>query len=318
MDEELSLIIIGGGVAACTAGMFAGRRGLTTLLLAKDLGGQTASTSEIDNYPGVGRIEGPHLIQLFADQARSVGSRFLFHEVVGIAHDGDMFTVQTAHSAYRSDAVICAFGKTPKSLMIQGEERFIGRGLHYCNSYDVDQYRDTTVAVVGGGNSALGLVRRLAPIARRIYLIHRRDEFRAEQILCEYLETIPNCEKKIHSIVTELHGNDCLNSITVRDMHTQTEERLEVEGLFIGIGFESRSDVFREFIQCDSAGRILIDQQCKTSREGVFAAGDCTTTPYQQIVISAGEGAKAAISAYQYISKKKGTRSLQVDWGFIQ
>lgn len=311
-----NLIIIGGGAAACTAGMFAGRRGLATSIIAKDLGGQTASTSEIENYPGVGRVEGPSLMEYFARQARDAGCIFLFDEATKLSQDGDRFVVHSRAVSHTADAIILAFGKTPKSIGIRGEEKFIGKGLHYCNSYDVEQYRDKTVAVVGGGNSALGLVWKLSSIARRIYLIHRRNEFHAERILLERLALIERCEKRTSSIVEDIHGGERLDAITLRNILEDSTEHIAVDGMFVAIGFESHSEFVKDFVELDSNQRVVIDQGCTTTREGVFAAGDCTTVPFQQIVISAGEGAKAAISAYQYISKKNGKRPLLVDWGF--
>lgn len=312
------LIIIGGGVAACSAGIFAGRRGLKTLIIAKDLGGQTASTSEIENYPGIGRIEGPRLIELFAQQALHAGCLFEYAEVREFSSGKDSHCVSTQNSSHTSEALLLAYGKSPKNLGISGEERYIGKGLHYCNSYEIEQYRGKTVAVVGGGNSALGLVWLLAPIARRIILIHRRDEFRGEAILLERLAAITHCEKKVNTVVSELIGDERLNALTLHHTDSGNDERIAIDGLFVAIGFESRSDFTASYVECDQSGRIIIDQRCQTSREGVFAAGDATHIPYQQIVISAGEGAKAAISAYHYISKKQGKRPLMVDWGYTQ
>lgn len=311
------LIIVGGGVAACTAGLFAGRRGLSVRIIAKDLGGQTASTSEIDNYPGVDRIEGPELIERFSASARDVGCEFVFDEVQGVSQDDAHFSVSARNAEHTSHALIFAFGKTPKSLGIEGEERFVGKGLHYCNSYEVAQYSGKNVAVVGGGNSALGLVWKLSGIAKRIYLIHRREDFRGEAILLDRLAGIPHCEKKVNTVVTQLHGTNHIEGVTIHNSISGEEENISVDAVFAAIGFESRTDFVRSFVECDNAGRIMIDQRCATSREGVFAAGDCTTVPYQQIIISAGDGAKAAISAYHHIFKKQGKRPLLVDWGFV-
>ncbi len=310
------LIIIGGGVAACSAGIFAGRRGLKTVIVARDIGGQTASTSEIDNYPGVGRIEGPQLIDIFYNQARSVGCEFVDGSVHSVNENGESFEVVTHSNRFSAQAIICAFGKTPKNLGIIGEEKYEGRGVHYCNTHSASQYKDKVVAVVGGGNSALELVWKLSGVARHIYLIHRSEQFRAERILLDRLESLTNVEKKLNTVVSDLFGMEKLEAISISTLGTHDAEKLELDGLFVAIGFESRTAFMTKVVQCDTAGKIVIDEWCRTSKEGIFAAGDCTTVPYQQIVISAGEGAKAALSAYHYIAKKQGKRPLQVDWGF--
>ncbi len=310
------LIIIGGGVAACSAGIFAGRRGLKTIVVARDIGGQTASTSEIDNYPGVGRIEGPQLIDIFYNQARDVGCEFIDGSVQSVNENGESFEIATHGDRFTASGIICAFGKTPKNLGIVGEEKYEGRGINYCNVHLATRYKDKVVAVVGGGNSALEIVWQLSGIARHIYLIHRSEQFRAEQILLERLESLANVEKKLNTVLVDLHGSEKLEAISISTLGTHDVEQLELDELFVAIGFESRTAFMDKVVQCDTTGKIIIDERCRTSKEGIFAAGDCTTVPYQQIVISAGEGAKAALSAYQYLAKKQGKRSLQVDWGF--
>lgn len=310
------LIIIGGGAAACSAGIFAGRRGLKTLIIAKDLGGQTASTAEIENYPGLGRVDGPALIGSFYRQAQHAGCSFLFDEAVSFLNEQGIHRVVTRMGLYEATALILACGKSPKNLCVPGEERYIGRGIHYCNSYETEQYRGKTVAIVGGGNSALGLVGILAPIAGRIILIHRSEEFRGERILLDRIAAVPQCEKRTNTVIADLYGNERLEGLTVKNIISGAEEQIAVHGLFIAIGFETKLDFVASYVACDVSGKIIIDQYCATDREGVFAAGDATIVPYQQIVISAGEGAKAAISACMYISKKQGKRAILVDWGF--
>ncbi|MEK7648932.1 MAG: FAD-dependent oxidoreductase [Patescibacteria group bacterium] len=310
------LIIIGGGVAACSAGIFAGRRGLAPTIIAKDLGGQTASTSEIENYPGIGRIEGPELVELFSQQARNVGCTFIEGHVSEVHENNEVFDVVTRTSRFTASSILCAFGKTPKNLGVAGEERYEGKGIHYCNAHSALHYKDKIVAVVGGGNSALELVWKLSGIARHIYLIHRSDQFRAEKILLDRLKTLHNVEQRLYTTVTALSGEEYLREITLTPSDADKQEIVAVDGLFVAIGFESSTSFISGLVECDATGKIQIDDKCQTTKPGIFAAGDCTTVPYQQIIISAGEGAKAAISAYQYLSKKQGKRPLQVDWGF--
>lgn len=320
-DAIYDICIIGGGAAACSAGLFCARRGMKTAIIAKEFGGQTASTAEIENYPGIGRIEGPQLMDFFVRQAETAGCDLITDEALRIIDttiDGEKQRVETLRASYDAHALILAYGKRPRMLGVEREHEFYLSGsLCYGSAMKCKRCHGGIVGIVGGGNSALSAVAQLALIAQRILLIHRRSEFRGEKTLVDRLHGIVNCTKVLNAEVSSLYGNNYLEGIGVR-IHEQDKENIyPLDVLVVAIGFEYNTDLARGTVECDSHGAVIIDQQCATSHEGIFAAGDCTALPYQQIVISAGDGAKAALSACNYVSKKKGVRLPIVDWGFV-
>ncbi|MBI4239858.1 FAD-dependent oxidoreductase [Candidatus Uhrbacteria bacterium] len=308
--------IIGGGAAGLTAGIFAARRGLTTIILTKDFGGQTASTAEIENYPGFGRVEGLDLMKTFLDNALSFGCAIVYEEALSIQAVDGMYACATAARTIECLSVILAFGKTPKSLGVSNEDVFFGKGLYY-SAHDPEQFRDKTVVIVGGGNSAVQTAVRLSTFAKKMYVVHRRDVFRAEKVLLSRLDSIFHIEQILNAHVTELYGSDKLEGVRIEISDKAETKEWAVDAVIVHIGLESKTALVEGLVDLAIDKRIHINAVCETSREGIFAAGDATTVPYQQIVISAGEGAKAAISAYTYVQKKKGLRALKVDWGFV-
>ena len=311
------VIIIGAGAAGLTAGIYTGRRGLKTLILSKDLGGQTASTAEIENYPGVGRVEGSDLIDTFRRQAEQFGCEIVFQEVTKVTKDGETFNVVTPRETYTAQTIILACGKTPRDLGIPDEMKWKTRGLDYCSVWDLERYRGKTVAVVGGGNSALDTVGRISPVAKKIYVIHRREGFTGEKILIERLSSIDILEKIMNATVLSLNGEEHIESITIKDSIQQEEKTIPVDAVFAAVGFELRTDFIKDLVVFDEAHHVCVDHTGASNVPGIFAAGDITQTPHKQIIISAGEGARAALSAYQYIVRKAGKRPLAVDWGFL-
>ncbi len=309
--------IIGGGVAGLSAALFTTRRGLKTLLITKDLGGQTASTAEIENYPGIDRVEGPDLVDRFRVAAEKFGCEIVYGTAISCEQNDAGFVVTTGQDSYQAHTCILAFGKTPRDLGIPGEREFFGKGVSTRVTIDGPNCRDKIVAVIGGGNSALDASARLALFAEKVYLIHRRNDFRGEQILQDRVERLTNIEKLAPYGVTEIRGSAMVTSIILEHLETHETREVILDGVFPAIGFEPRTQFLKDFVDLDEQSHVIIDPTCATSRAGVFAAGDITTVPYQQIVISAGEGAKAALSAYQYLQKKLGKRPVRVDWGFL-
>ena len=309
--------IIGGGAAGLSASVFAARRGLSTVIVAKDLGGQTSSTAEIENYPGVGRIEGADLIARFADEARGFGCEIILDEIVSVEPFDDSFRIQGIRSSYEALSVVLAFGKTPRDIGAVREKDFFGKGVSALTVPIPQEVQGTSVAVVGGGNSALDAAARLASVAARVYLIHRRDDFRGEQVLVDRISTHSRIIKKTPFIVREIGGQEHVSSITIEHAESGAQEVISVDFVFPAVGFEPRAGFVKDLVTCDESGHIIIDQFCATNVQGIFAAGDSTTVPYQQIIISAGEGAKAALSAYHFLQKKFGKRAVKTDWGFI-
>ncbi|MDO8489934.1 MAG: FAD-dependent oxidoreductase [bacterium] len=310
------VIIIGGGAAGLSAAIFSCRRGLSTLLLTKEVGGQTASTSEIENYPGVGRVEGPQLIDQFFTEAIAYGTKILYGEVEKIEQIESGFSVYVNGEVYQSHAVICAFGKTPRDMGIESERQYRGKGVSYTFITDAKNCEGKTVAVIGGGNSALEAALRLDTVASKVYLIHRRAGFRGEQILLDRLGRANAIVTLTPYHVSEIQGDDRVETLLLTHMETNEQMAISVDGVFPCLGFEPKTGFLGDLISLDEEKRVIVGIDGSTSVPGVFAAGDCTTVPYQQIVISAGDGAKAALSAYHFVQKKLGKRALRVDWGF--
>ncbi len=305
------VIIIGAGPAGLTAAIYTSRRGLKTLIISKDLGGEAINIERIENYPGFKEIEGFKLIKAMEEQVKSFGVEFVYDEVVKITTKGKTFIVKTTEKEYETKTIILAFGKTPRSLNVPGEKEFTGKGISYCATCDAPLFRGKTVAVVGGGNAALDATILLSGIAKKIYLVHRRDEFRGFESFVNEVKKKKNVEFVLNSIVAEIKGDKKVKSVIIEDANTKKRKEIEVEGVFIEIGSEVKTDFIKDLVKLNN-NQVMVNKNCETSCPGVFAAGDVTDTPFKQIVVSAGEGAKAGLTAYNYIH---GIKSMMVlDW----
>lgn len=313
-DSLYDVCIVGGGAAGLSAGIFAARRGLATLIITADHGGQTASTAEIENYPGCGRIEGPRLIARMMREASAFGCEMV-EDVISHVERTDHIVLRGAQGIYAGLTLIIATGKSPRRLNVPGEEIFFGRGITFAGALEPKRFARKRVAVVGGGSSAIDAATRIAGHAAHVHIIHRRDTFTAEDILIQRFEKLAEIQKHMNTSVEKIIGDDELEAIRIKENGEIAD--IPVDIIIVAIGFESHRKWYRSAIDCTDEGNISIDTACRTNVEEVFAAGDCTTVPYQQIVISAGEGAKAALSAYQYVQKMKGKRGLKVDWGYV-
>jgi len=313
-DNEYDVIIVGAGPAGLTAAIYTQRKGLKTLILSQDLGGQVVITSEIENYPGFDSISGPELVDKFRKQVEKFGGKIVFGEVVGL-EKGEVFKVKTSNAEYQAKAVILAFGLTPRSLGVPGEDKFKGRGISFCATCDAPLYKGKTVALVGGGNSAMEAVEELTAVAAKVYLIHRRDVFTGDKVSVDRLAKYQNLEKFLGCDIVEFKGDKKIESLVLRDKTgKKPDQELKVDGVFLEIGHITKTEWLKGVIELDESGQIIRDDKCVTSEKGIFAAGDVTTLAYKQIVISAGEGAKAALSAYNYISKSTAFTA-PPDWG---
>lgn len=313
--DKYDVIIIGAGAAGLSAALYTTRRRLKTLVLSKDMGGQTATTMDIENYPGVDFSTGPDLMKEFTNQAKKFGAEVVLDEVLSIAKNGE-FTVRTkSKKTYVAKSVILALGKHHRELNAKGEEEFKNKGVVYCATCDAPLFEGKPVAVVGGGSAALDAALLLARISPKIYLIHRRDTFKAEDILVEKAKQLDNIEFILDATVTEIKGDNLVNAIVV---NTKGGDKiLEVEGIFVEVGQIVPNEFIKDLVELTDAGEIVIDKMNQTSVKGLFAAGDATTVPFKQTVISAGEGAKAALSAYNYIQDRD-LGAVAVDQGFIK
>lgn len=312
-SQEFDLIIIGGACAGLAAATYAGRRALKTVVITKDIGGQIATTPSVENYPGIDFITGPQMAQDFYTQALKWGAQVHFDEVQKIEKLGDKdFQVTAGKAMYRGKSVILAYGKTPRSLGIPGETDYAGRGVSYCVTCDAPLYKGRTVAVVGGGNSAMEGALILAKICEKVYLVHRRDEFRGESVLLDQINAEPKIEKVLSVTPEEVLGNgQVATALKVKSVKDGSFQELPVQGIFVEIGFLVRTDLVKELVELDRLNQIVTNKKMETNNPGLFAAGDLTDSPYKQAVVSAGEGATAALSAYSYINDGK---PAGVDW----
>lgn len=310
------VVIVGGGPAGLTAALYTARRQLSTLVVSKDLGGQAATTSVIENYPGVGAIDGLELMQRFKDQAVSYGAEFVLGDVHQIKAAGaDQFTVGYNTEQVQARSIILAFGLTPRSLGVPGESELMGKGVSYAAAAVANRLHNKVVAVVGGGNSAIESVNLLADLAKHVYLIHRRDRFRAEAILLEKMEQHTNVTKVLNAEVRAIAGTQQVTGLTVLEGPTKTERQLAVDAVCINVGFMSKTSFVNDLVHLNVKNEIVVQPDCTTTTPGVFAAGDITTSSYKQVVVSAGEGCKAALACYTYLGKQDGKDvSIDQDW----
>ncbi|MGB0757561.1 MAG: NAD(P)/FAD-dependent oxidoreductase [Patescibacteria group bacterium] len=316
MNIKYDIIVIGGAAAGLTAAVYAARRGLKTHIISKDLGGQAAITCEIENYPGVGAVEGPELMQRFLDDARKFGATFETDEVIGLEKRGDLFEVNTTQKKLSAKSVILAFGLTPRSLDIPGADKFLYKGLTYCAQYDVEEFKNKNIAIIGGGNSALTAAEVLAPHVREVYIVHRRDTLRAEKVLQDRVGELSNITYHLNSLPVEIQGDTRVQQLVIQ---TDKERvNLDVGGIVAAIGFGTKTKWLGDYVEYTDNGSIVSDKHNNTKTKGLFAAGDVTDLEYKQIIISAGDGAKAALSAYGYLQEQFGIKGTHIDWGFIK
>lgn len=309
------VIIVGGGAAGLTAAIYASRRGLKTLVVSQDIGGQAATTADIENYPGFEMIDGLELMTKFRKQAEKFGAEVRLEEVQQLERQGDDFVVTSSVGRYEGHAVILAFGLTHKHLGVPGEEPLIGKGVVFCATCDAPLYRGKTVAVVGGGNSAMDAALLLRKLDATVHLLNKNSEMRGERILIDRVMSDPGIKKHFGATTTNVLGTDRVSGIAFTGPDG-AEQTLKVAGIFVEIGFTIHSKLVEGLVETDARKQIIITHDNATSVPGLFAAGDVTTIDQKQVVISAGEGAKAALSANQYLQArglvKKGVK---IDWG---
>lgn len=301
-------IIIGGGPAGLTAAIYASRRSLKTLILTRDIGGQAAKTFDIENFPGIVHTTGPALAKTMKEQAETFGAEIKYEEVKNITQTGDNFNIETTSEKYQTRTIIISSGKKPQGLGVPGEEEFKGRGVSYCATCDAPFFRDKTVVVVGGSNSALDAAAYCSEIAKKVYLIHR-SEFSGEQIRIDQVKKNKKIEIYLPDEIASIVGEG-----TVKSVKLKSGKEIETDGVIIEVGYTIDSTLFSGLVKINEKKQIVTDLAQNTSIPGVFAAGDLTEAPYKQIVIAAGEGAKAALSAYDYIMKLEGKKGILGDW----
>lgn len=306
MKEIYDVIVLGGGPAGYTAALYAARAGLETLVVEKfSVGGQMTLTDVIENYPGFEEgIDGISLGFKMQQSAERFGAETEYDEIVNVNLDAEIKILTGAVNEYKSKTVIIATGADPRELGIDKEQELVGRGVHYCAHCDGRFYKDKTVAVVGGGNSAVEDALYLSRLAKKVYLIHRRNELRATKVYHEPLLKAENIEFIRNSRVKEFLTEKRLSGINVENVLSSEVSEIECDGVFISIGRKPISELFRGQVELDENGYIVADESTKTNINGVFAAGDIRTKALRQVVTAVSDGAVAAHFAEEYINRK--------------
>ena len=301
MEKIHDMIVIGGGPAGYTSALYAARAGLDVLIIEKmSVGGQMAVTDTIDNYSGFSEgIPGWELGMKMQAGAERFGAVTKYGEVVSVELEGRVKKVKTSSDELLSRTVVIATGAGPRELGIEREEEYVGRGVHYCAHCDGRFYKNKVVAVVGGGNSALEDALYLSRLAAKVYLIHRRDSFRASKIYVDALGKSTNIEFLANSSVSELIADERVNGIRLAD-----GRELEVNALFVSIGRKPASELFCGQLELDAGGYIVADESTRTIIDGVYAVGDVRTKPLRQVVTAVGDGAVAVHFAEEYLAKQ--------------
>jgi alkyl hydroperoxide reductase subunit F len=298
------LMIIGGGPAGMTAAVYAARKKLNALLLSKDVGGQVNWTLGIENYMGYQLIEGPELIKKFEEQVKQFPIDMKVGEgVSSLSRISDGFEVKTdGGETYEAKAAIVVTGKRPRPLNVPGEEKLRGRGVTYCATCDGPLFADMKVAVIGGGNSALEAVDDVVKVAEHVYLVSLTP-LTGDQVLIDRVKGAGNLTMFLEHEVVEINGDNLVDGIKIRDLKTKQERELQVGGVFIEIGLMPNSDLVKGVAALNRVGEIEVNCNNETNVPGLFAAGDVTNVPEKQIVVAAGEGAKAALQAHRYLQR---------------
>jgi thioredoxin reductase (NADPH) len=306
-EREYELVIIGGGPAGITAGIYAARARIKTLLIEKAfLGGQINYTDRIENYPGVkGGISSQELCQNLEYQIKELGLPVETAEVKEITLKEKEKLVRFDERLIKSNALIIATGATPNTLGVEGEERLTGRGVSYCATCDGPLFRNMKVAVIGGGDKALAEALFLSKVAKEIFIIHRRDAFRGAKILQEKVSSEKNIHLIWNSVVESIEGNQSVQRIILKNVRTNERRELPVDGVFVFIGIHPNSELVRDKVKLDGLGCIITDENMETSEQGIFAAGDVRAKQLRQISTAVGDGANATFAAQRYLENLK-------------
>jgi thioredoxin reductase (NADPH) len=303
--EKRELVIVGGGPAGLTAAIYGRRAGLDVLVLEKGMaGGQITITAEIENWPGIPMISGEELARAFREHAEKFSPEFREAEVKKVSMEAGKKVVATDKGDIEAEAVIIATGASFRKLGCPGEAEFTGRGVSYCAVCDGAFFEDQVIAVVGGGNTAVEEADYLTRFASKVYIIHRRDSFRADRAVVEKAMANPKIEPVWDSVVERIKGTDMVEGIVLKNVKTGETSELPVAGVFVFVGMNPNSDFVKGLVETKGGGWIVTNEMLETSVEGIFAAGDVRDKFLRQVVTAAGDGATAAMAAYSYISEQ--------------
>ena len=306
--DTYEVVIIGSGPAGYTAGIYTSRAKLNTLLISGSLpGGQLMTTSEVENYPGFPNgIFGPELMMNMRQQAERFGAKLFDDEVVEVDFKRRPFGIRTQGQEFRSESVIICTGASPRKLGLKAEQEFAGKGISYCATCDGPFFKGEDIAVVGGGDTAIEEATFLTKFGKSVKIIHRKDSLRASKILQEKAFENPKIDFVWDHVVSDISGNRKISSISVRNLRTGEERKISVGGLFVAIGHEPNTSIFKGQLQLDDRGYIALTKNTKTSVEGVFAAGDVHDYRYRQAITAGGFGCMAALDVEKWLVEIRG------------
>lgn len=305
--KHYEVIIIGSGPAGYTAGVYTSRANLSTLIISGTLpGGQLMTTSEVENYPGFPNgIFGPELMMNMRQQAERFGSAVVDDEVIKVDFKKRPFTITTHAETYTAEATIVCTGASPRKLGIPAEQRFSGRGVSYCATCDGPFFKGEDIVVIGGGDTAMEEATFLTKFGKSVRVVHRRDSLRASKILQQKALENPKIEFLWNNVVEDIKGSNKISTVLIKDITSGKERTINAGGLFVAIGHEPNTAIFNGELELDDKGYIVLNQNTKTSVEGVFAAGDVHDHRYRQAVTAAGFGCMAAIDVEKWLSERK-------------
>lgn len=299
------LLIIGGGPAGLNAALYAKRKGLNVGIIARDLGGQVLDTSTVENYLGFSTISGMELIEKFKEHVNALNvpvEEFItVTEIKTSDKSSEKKIILDDGSSYKTKSIILATGSKPRKLGVPGESEYSAKGVSYCAICDGPFYTDEEIIVAGGGNSAVEAAIDLSKIATKVTIVHRSN-FRADKILTDQIDKLKNVEIKLNTQIQEIVGEKFMTGVKVLDKSNNESYTIPAAGIFIEIGYLPNSDPFKDLIKLNERGDIVVNRFGETNVKGIFAAGDITDSPYKQIIVSAAEGARAALAANDYLN----------------
>lgn len=296
--------IIGGGTAGMTAAIYGQRAGKSTVILESgSFGGQIVSTHTVENYPGIASVNGSEFSTNLLEQATNLGAEAVMEQVTGIRDEDGAKVIETAGKEYPCKAVIIASGVTHRHMGLEKEAMLTGSGISYCATCDGAFFRGRDVAVIGGGNTALEDADFLSNYCSKVYVVHRRDEFRGDSTLVDILKKRENIEFVLSATVKDIVGETVVEGLLLNNKKTGEDFQIKVAGVFVAIGQIPQNQIFSEYVKLDGSGFILAAEDCVTSHPGVFAAGDCRTKEVRQLTTAAADGAVAALAACKYLSR---------------
>lgn len=298
-------IIIGSGPAGMSAAIYLTRKKMKTALISDEVGGQAGKSAEVENYLGYTKLSGPDLIGKFSEHIEAIGVETKTGAVEVVTKKEAGFEVKAGEDILETKAVIIASGKTPRKLGIPGEKEYLGKGIGYCATCDGPLYKDKTVAVIGGGNSALDAALEMEKYCTKVYMINLNDDFQGDEIRKDRVKASEKIEVINKAQTVEAIGSQFLEKIKYKDLNSGEEKEIEAQGMFVEIGWAPATEIVKDIVELNDLKEIKVDKDNKTSCDGIYAAGDVTDIEYKQIIIAAGEGAKAALSAWKYIITRK-------------